>query len=270
MTTEPIKSININSLNNSKELLKEFASILTEEKTKDTDCISLYDIANLMKKSKNEYNRIENEYEKHLNSVLKEKQLYIYLSFNYAKKQLIIGVAKEPSNHFYTITLTKQDEELYIVEIETPYFNEILKTIGSDLSKIYDEFMKFSDSNTQKNYNIKPLNSNFLVDINSYGVSTHPETENFELSSHSYTKKYDYKCDSVSVLTALHGKEDEIFKRIFVKIDDCPKWSKQALYQIRQEQLKEEKRLEEEQLYKETKKQKRLELKNKFFPRRFS
>ena len=34
-----------------------------------------------------------------------------------------------------------------------------------------------------------------------------------------------------------------MLQRIFVKIDDCPLWSKQTLYHIRQEQLAEEKKL---------------------------
>ena len=56
-------------------------------------------------------------------------------------------------------------------------------------------------------------------------------------------------------MNELQGKEDEIFKSIFVKIDDCPEWIRQELYQIRQEQLA-----------KENKKEKRLELKRKIFP----
>lgn len=110
-----------------------------------------------------------------------------------------------------------------------------------------------------------------MVDINDYGVSFYnvlssDYLKNFELSSVSYKNQYDYKCNSVSVLTALQGKEDEIFKKIFVRIDDCPEWSRQTLYQIRKEQLEKERKLEEEQLSREMQRQKRLELKRKIFP----
>ena len=77
----------------------------------------------------------------------------------------------------------------------------------------------------------------------------------FKLTSYSYNNKYDYDCNSNTVISTIQGKEDELFKRIFVKINDCPKWSQQLLYQIRQKQLKDE-----------LKKEKKLELKRKFFP----
>ena len=107
-----------------------------------------------------------------------------------------------------------------------------------------------------------------MVDLSPYGVniyinsSSNKFSKDFEISFPSYKNGYNYKCNSSSVLTALRGKEDEIFKKIFIRIDDCPEWSKQTLYQIRQEQLAEEK----EQLYKNMKKQKRLKLKRKLFP----
>ena len=61
------------------------------------------------------------------------------------------------------------------------------------------------------------------------------------------------------VISAFRGKENEVLRRVFVKIKDCPKWSQTILYEIRQKQLEEEQKIE-------TKKQKRLELTRKFFP----
>ena len=38
-----------------------------------------------------------------------------------------------------------------------------------------------------------------------------------------------------------YWKENEIFKKLFVRIDDCPDWSRESLYKIRKKQLDEEK-----------------------------
>lgn len=260
-------------LSNSKEILKEVAELFTQEKIKDNDCISLYDIANLMKKLKNGYDYIKERYQEHFENILKEKyydpSIIIY-DFDYEKKQLRIGFKfwEDYDNIFFT----KQNDDLCVVESESLCSQEVLILIGKGLSELYDELIKFSDFKNQFALNPKTLNSNFLVDISQFGVNIYVNSQSnrfskdFKLSSLSYKNEYDYVCNSTSVLTALQGKEDEIFKRIFVKIDDCPEWSKQTLYQTRQEQLAEEKKLEEEQLYKEMKRQKRLELKRKFFP----
>lgn len=251
-----------NPLSNSKEILEEVDELFTQEKTKDTDCISLYDIANLMKKFNNGYNYIEKRYQEHFENILREKydnsNIIIY-DFDYENKQLNIGFRRWED--YDKIVFSKQNDDLYVVESETPYSKEILTFIGKGLSELYDELIKFSDFKNQTAFNTKALNSNFLVDISQYGVEIHSNSpanslfKDFKLSSLSYKNGYDYECNSTSVLTELQGKEDEIFKSIFVKIDDCPEWSKQTLYQTR-----------EEQLYKEMERQRRLELKRKLFP----
>ncbi len=260
-------------LSNSKEILGEVAELFTQGKTKDTDCISLYNVVNLIKKIKNGYDYIKERYQEHFDNILRGKyydsSIVIY-DFDYEKKQLRIGF--KYWKDYDKIVFTKQNDDLCVVESESLYSQEVLALIGKGLSELYDELIKFSDFKNQFAYNTKTLNSNFLVDISQYGVNIYVNSQSnrfskdFKLSSPSYKNGYDYECNSTSVLTALQGKEDEIFKRIFVKIDDCPEWSKQTLYQTRQEQLAKEKRLEEEQLYKEMKRQKRLELKRKFFP----
>lgn len=63
-------------------------------------------------------------------------------------------------------------------------------------------------------------------------------------------------------MSAIQGKEDEILKRIFIKINDCPKWCQEMLYEFRQNELVEEQKIEIQNM----RKQKRLELKKKIFP----
>ncbi len=58
---------------------------------------------------------------------------------------------------------------------------------------------------------------------------------------------------------------ERCLKKIFVKISDYHEWTQYILYEIRQNQLAEEKRIEDEQIYNEIKKQKRLELTRKIF-----
>ena len=74
------------------EILEDVKEILGEEKNKDEDCISLYDIAQLMKKTNNDYERIKDIYESRCEEIIKSKLgsyngLIIY-DFNYDEKEL--------------------------------------------------------------------------------------------------------------------------------------------------------------------------------------
>ena len=192
----------------------------------------------------------------------------VLYDFDYEKKQLRIGF-KYWSDDYDKIVFSKRDGDLYIVESESLKSQNILMFIGKNLSILYDEFMKYYDFKRLSTYKTKPLNSNFNVAISQYGVGIYVNSilsKDFKLSSYCFKNEYDYECNSTFVLSALQGKEAEIFKRIFVRIDDCPEWSRQALYQIRQNQLEEEKKLEEKQLYAERKKQRILKIKKLFFP----
>lgn len=247
-------------LKNSKEILEEVAKLLIKEKNTDTHCISIYDIANLIKKYNNDYKNIKKEYCECFQNILNEKyynsSIIIY-DLNDKKKELEIGF--KSWNNYDKIVFSKQNEDLFVVESESIYSQEILKLIGKHLQELYNKLIKFSDFKSQTVYGIESQNSNFLIDISKYGVDIYNNSrfsKNFILSSHSYKDEYDFECNSTSVLTTLQGQEDEIFKRIFVNIDDCPLWSQKTLYQIRQEQ----------KLNTEMKKQKKLELKRKLFP----
>ena len=236
---------------NSKEILKEFEELFTQEKNNDSDCISLYDITNLIKEYRNNYDDIIDRYQDYFDCILEDEESYFFnttvYGFDYVNNQLSIGV-QLALNH-YKIVLAKKNDDLYVVESELTDYQEVLYHIGKGLSELYDELIKFSDFEKQDVNNIKALNSNFFVDISFAGVDIYAGSQSYSfsrdfiLSSPSYTDedeyeyKYKYKCNSTEVLTALKGKEDKIFKRIFVKIDDCPEWSKKLLYQMRQEQI---------------------------------
>lgn len=270
---EESKFIRYKPVSDSKDILEELKNTLIQEKNKDTNCISLYDIAKLLKQKNLEYNRLKKSYEiifnNSIHSRFKNDSSCVVYNFNYDNNELLLGF--KHYKEMKEISFKKSDGDLYISSTESPYAKDILTMLGNDLSNLYDEFIQFSDFIEQFNYNIIS-NSIFLVNISKYGVRLYAQSKSnifsnsFELSSYSYSNEYDYDCNSNIVVSAIQGKEDEIFRKIFIRIDDCPAWSKQTLYQVRQEQLAGEKKLEEEQLYKKMKKQKRLKLKRKLFP----
>ena len=237
---------------------EEIVELFTKEKIKDTDCISLYDVSNLIKKYNHEYECLKYKYCKRFNDVLKKcKHVFVreILDFYYDKEQL--KVAFSFGGDYEIITFSKKNDDLF-VEGEDLFkynLNKILPLIKNDLLALFDEFMKFARFHYQFSH-CSSVNSCFLADIDYSGVHVRDQIcpilfdSDFELFSRSYETGYEYKCKSISAdaLSLLRGNEDEFFKRIFVCIDSCPGWSRPILYRIRQEQLAEEERLEKEKL----------------------
>lgn len=270
----------------SSEILEEVKNILVCEPNKDNSCISLYDLSQLIKKKYYEYERDRTSLDGHFSYVIEseygDSSSIVVYGFNYYDKgEFSIGFAVNYLEDYDKIVFAKNDGDLYVKKSESSRGNDILFLLGDGLSQLYDKLIKYRDFEEQHNYSFKSVNSNFLIDVDYTAVGIVVKSQSnefincFKLAYQS--DKYFYDCNSNTIISALKGRESELFKRIFVKIIDCPQWSQPILYEMRQNQLDEEKRREEEELRtrqrieeeaqrREAKKQKRLELARKIFP----
>lgn len=266
-TYEENKYTNYKPITTNQKILEEVKDILNSENNKDNNCISLYEVSLLLKKLNNDYEMMKLSYESRCESIIKstfsDNSAFVIYDFDYKNKLLRIGFASCYLHDDYgDIHFAKTNNDLYIAKSKCDHAEEVFTVLSSDLSKLYDEFMTFADYNDddKSNFYIKPVNSRFCVEVSRFGVEIYVNSRtnlyqrDFKLFSSSYGE-YSIKCNSSIVNDAFKNNEDEIFKRIFIKIDDCPEWTKSTLYEIRQKQLAEEK-----------KKEKRLEFKRKLFP----
>lgn len=267
------------SLTNSKQILQEIKRIITQPKNKDNEAISLYDVVTLQRKQENRLKELEKVYEDRFDCLIKygfgRNYVITLHKFDYQTNELVISFTS-----YYSIKMSniyfKKKGMLYVSKTETSssIANKVLAFLREDLSELYDEYITYKNNTNQINRSFKSLNSQFYVNIDKYGADifwfNYPINSfvlsDFKLSMHSYTNKVDFISNSTSVIDEFKGNEVEFFKKIFVKITDCPKWMQEQLYEIRQNQLAEEQRIEDEKKYQEMKKQKRLELRNKIFP----
>lgn len=280
-------------LKNSISILEEIKRILVAENNFDANCVSLYDVAKLL--AKREYDMEQTK--EHYHSFLKNKCKSIYHNFwglvvyklDYDNNELRLGINFSGNFMDYKeIVFAKNNNDLYLKSDSTEFGKgrELFLNCSSIIDECYDELMKFKDYENQFRYGLRALNSCFFINISSNGVSIF--NNNFQLQSdfvlRLYSDKYSYDCNSNSILEVLRGNEDNVLKKIFVNISDCPEWMQEQLHSLRINQLEEEqrvfdeeqKRLEEERIeelhrqeqenIKERKKQKRLELRNKIFP----
>lgn len=277
-TRTAYSSVNLDVLNDLKDL---FAN----PQHCDTDSISIYDVAALLRKTYFKIENIKDSYEKTMQYKVKEAIGEHYAvtihGFDYKTGELSISLiyyyrySNESLNNRPSAKykFSKKDGDLYMTEEKDGghYKDKILPLLGKNLSDIYDWFLEIENFYTQSSPRIRPLNSGFLVDIGNHGVCLFiprdwirkiPIGKEFQLSNYNWSNKYSCECNSNNVLEFLRGNESELFKRIFVKIDNCPDWMRDSLYERRQTQFEKE----QDQKEKAAIKEKRLDLVRKIFP----
>lgn len=242
------------------EILNETKNVLTCPKIKNNQCISLYEIIQLIRNTNAEYKKLKKKYEYHFDSLLKthiDNSSYAFVyDFDYQKKVLSIGFKKYKGSEIQSLHFKKIDGDLCIAESDISCAREVFQLLSSSLSNLYDELLKYEDFRNYKKgkYNVKPINSNFDINICGYGIHVEYK-DDFILRAPGDENGYSLTCNSGNVVEVIKGKEDDIFKNIYIKISDCPEWSQAMLFEIRQKELEVEE-----------KKEKRLELKRKFLP----
>ena len=224
------------------KLLKELKEILSAESITDCDCISIYSVINLIYSTYQKLERVEKRYENELNKRLKKNGSSFYVEkcwFDYEDYELMIHVLDDAIRE---IVFSKINNDLKIVECHTEMSMYLLKICGDILLKIFDFYDSLSDMENVELMEMKSVNSNFGVVIDKYYV----KISEFDKIKYVYdfifkyiveNNEYKWNYNSNDVMSVIRGNELEILKRIFVKIDQCPKWMRDDLYEIRKRQL---------------------------------
>lgn len=264
------------STTKAKEVLQELKSILEydEDENKDENSISLYDILKVMREKTEEEILLDRKLKKTIYDAYYSKMsladiVLADIEKDYENGELIIRGARIKG------TFIKQNGDLILKSNNYYPFQDILYKCGDAISKRYDEFMEntsfYRDRMTMTN--VRSTNSSFRINSDDEFLSF-GDGMVFELKTTIEGKReYMLDCNSYNLASFFEDNEYELFNKIFVKIDDCPKWSRKDLYKIRKRQLKRQQELEQKKMErqqelerKEMKKQKRLALVKKLNP----
>lgn len=230
--SEPIDYFLISS---PKNILENIRSVLEQEDNKDIDAISLYDLVLLMRKKYDELNSLRWKLKYNIGELVDLNKLYLNVDFDYDREQLVISYYNDK------MYFKKVDGDLVIVKSACYHATNILGQCGDKISECYDEFLEAKGFDNDFIRNIKSVNSNFFINSDEYNVTISEKyryRSSFNLSAKIYNNKYSYDCNSDNIAKLCRNNEDEIFKRIFIKISDCPEWTQEKLHQVRNEQLK--------------------------------
>ena len=194
-------------------------------------------------KKRNELKNKENYYKKILDNMIKEKYGHnsglVVHGFDYETDELSIAF-----NHFgskyYNIDLKIKDEDLYVSSSETYESDDVFRLLYKQLTLLYNEYEKYREFYEQKTYHERPINSNFFIDIDFYGVRIYNKeffNKDFEIRYPSYSKEYEIECNSAKLMYVFEETQRDISNKIYIEIEKCPKCSRKELYDIRKKQL---------------------------------
>lgn len=266
-------------LSNNQEIIEELSYVFdSSNNPKDEDIISVSDVAYLMKKTRNAECRISEIYENRIESILKNKLCeytsVFSTSYDYQESELTLEYKYINEKRTIKFKRNEENNDIFISSSDTYQAETIFSYISRELSKLFDEYEKFRDFNdfNQYNYKINSVNSSFNVSISIFSVDIFTATGKyiqnkiFEITSPNLLGKREVNCNSSIVLDLVRGNESKIQQNVFIKIEDCPKWMRNILYETRKQQLEELAKKEEKQKREEEKQETIRRIKRFFNP----
>ena len=251
-------------MHNVKIVLESLKGLLESEELENEDIISIYELLKVTRNKYSNYKEMIDRYDLYLKDDVEElnddNNVCIH-GFDYDTNRLNISfkLGNEPWDD---VVFFKDDEKgLYIEKSKNNHTKDLFASSYRDILNFYNEFLKYRGLRTQSVYEKKSVNSNFEFDTSflsttlRYISGTNIRYNEFELSYDYINDRYEYDCNSSKVLDILKNHEKDLLKKIFVKIEDCPEWTREILYDVRKKQLVESK-----------KQQKKLEFRKKIFP----
>lgn len=240
-----------NQLTDTTSILTEVKRLLLLENTFDCNCVSLTDIISLLKRNKKNINNRKKYYKKRLEGVCKFlypkfSNLVIY-DLDYDNEEMIIEMCFSDKKYGGgNFVVSKNDKGVFLKEDFTKdgKGKDFYLSCFPEINKCYVDFLQHKKYTEKSVIDLKSLNSNFVININSFEVSIHnrglDDKSKFMLSWRLDTNKFLYGCNSDWFFDVLENNEDKIFKNIFVNISDCPEWMHDELYDLRRKQMEDE------------------------------
>ena len=230
------------------KILEKLKKLISDKNVKNRDYISLYSITKLLKSSSKKLNVLKETCARSMEQLIYEEcGQYINIvigGLDSSSKKLSIGIKTNPlieSEQYKNIVFSKENNELCInrTELDATSNAIILRTTGSIISNLYDELAKYSGYKDINSSNIKIPGSIFSCEINKDKVTVEGNINGIELQiiSQTDTSQNNVSSNSSILINAIKGHEDELFKKAYIKINDCPKYLRKTLKEVRRKQL---------------------------------
>lgn len=212
----------------------------------DVDAISLYDLLGFMDLDRaNTLYNINNILDK-CNDILSYHRIRISRPvFDPQSRELILNYKDNIFNYFNKIHFGLENDETFIKSEVTSFTVNALNLVSHLLPELYKWCEYDSSRKTVKGNNnyIKPLNSNFIVNIFGDHIKLagctliEGEPELYYISYFAKNDRCKIQLLKGEISSFVLSESDEILKRIYISIEQCPYRLKNVVTEFRKQQL---------------------------------
>jgi len=230
-------------MSDTKMNVQEVKRVLNGRLSDNLDVISIYNITKAIEQKRKKLMKKVMDSQKIINKRIKEsygndvETPVVYIKkFESRKENLVIEI--HYLNKKYQVCFSKEDE-LYLKKANTKLALNVLYIAGDILDEIYDESLDFYLF-ASRGMKIKTINLPLTFKISCNKVSLYMKKV---FSKKSLYLDYSMKDKSYrfwglnSFYELIKNNEPQVFKNIYVKINDCPKMMQDTLREIRANEL---------------------------------
>lgn len=226
----------------SKETLNRIKMNLLAEDLLEFDKVSLYDVHDVYKKKNDEYVKLIDSLKQKINKkIVSNFKGYELLDISSFSDFSIDVCLKDENCKSIKVYFFQKNDDIYIGKIVNEGYHlfdeqKLLLNIGKEIQELFSLESDINKLNSDFKFNIK---NDFSFKVHVYFrnvVINIPSVLELKLSP--LNDDVSVECNSYNVLSCISGNEVELFKRIFVKIDDLPNVIREDLYIKRREYLK--------------------------------
>ena len=230
-TIDDIKS-EINRLSNQKEILDgEYINLENIRVVYDNIINNLYIINN----------KLENDMERKLQYLYGNNYGIVIYNYNSDNNTIKIGFSKDYNLRKYkSIVFSKNNNKINILNSDNKEYDNILKIINDDLNELFNNFKKYRLLDNEYIENLRSVNANFYVDISLYSIvikSKYNDKIYFKINYDTYDSNFYIDCDDIEIKNYLNDIAPILLNLIYIPIVECPTWSQDKLYNIRDMEL---------------------------------
>ena len=249
---QPTKSINTKD-----DVAKTILDVFNNDIIYDQDCASLYEVLTIYKDLDKRIKQFHKTIEKQIENKLKEKvdsDIYCCVhDYDYDRDILPIHCSSRYSSFWDKYQYAKtQNGTIKETKIEGFHNYNILGAISNEISELIDFHQSVKETRIQKKTHVKAVNCNLFINIDRFDVEVYinknsgyyswpPQTTIYKSKFYTYSDNIEHEYSYSDILEKLTGNETEFLQKIFIKIDDCPLWIRETLYNRRQEEIRERK-----------------------------
>ena len=252
-------------INTKEEITKAVLSVFENEPIYDQDCASVYEILmiyqNLDKQIKNVKDKTKNVIQTILNNKV-DSDIYCSVhDFDYDTHSIQIHMSTRWSSTWDKYEYFKEpDGTIKEKKLEGYHDYKVLGNVSEHILDLINFYLSIEETRKQRRNKIKSVNSDLFIDIDHYNIDVYIDKYGgyymglnplFKSTFYTYSDKIEHSYAYSDILDKLTNNEMEFLKKIHVKIDDCPSWIREQLYQKRQAEIVERQRQEEELKLKE-------------------